>query len=244
VNAAGPFLQAVHSLVVNGEPPGPPSRLPITNELHGKVIFRDSKQAAPASSPMVICSDPTSLYFSPEDRAALLASDFPHRDQLLSELPSGLHFRHLGNNHLAILWEHVHAETPAGDPPDPQPEFNPLFPEIVTRGLASVIPRFHDYLLGTENLGAKMDGGYYTKTPSNLPLIDEYAAPRGAFICGALSGFGVMSACAAGELTALRISGKPLPAYANAFEIAAQADAERLGMEPSTPGSRPRDVQL
>jgi sarcosine oxidase subunit beta len=49
------------------------------------------------------------------------------------------------------------------------------------------------------------DGGYYTKTRKNRPLI------------GALSGFGVMAGCAAGELLAGHLTGSALPSYASAF---------------------------
>lgn len=216
----------------------------MTNELHGKVIFRDSISAVPKTAPMVIFANPTSLFFSPEDRADLAASDFPHREEWLSGLPSGLHFRRLGNMRLAVLWEHVHASSPVSDPPSPDPEFDPLYPELVIRGLASVIPRFRDYFRGNESLQTQMDGGYYTKTPKNLPLIDELPSPRGAFVCGALSGFGIMSSCAAGELAALRIFGKDLPAYSAAFELRSHLAEENRAPGSSIPGSQPREVQL
>ena len=40
---------------------------------------------------------------------------------------------------------------------------------------------------------------------------------EGAYIAGAFSGFGVMAACAAGDLLARHISGTALPDYAPAF---------------------------
>jgi hypothetical protein len=67
-----------------------------------------------------------------------------------------------------------------------------------------------------------VDGGMYTKTAENVPLIGPAPGPggrgsvRGAFVCGALSGYGIMAAHAAGELAALHATGaSSLPAYAS-----------------------------
>jgi glycine/D-amino acid oxidase-like deaminating enzyme len=64
----------------------------------------------------------------------------------------------------------------------------------------------------------RIDGGYYTRTIENRPLIDRLPV-EGAFVIGALSGFGLMSACAAGELLACHVTGDQLPAYAPAFSL-------------------------
>ena len=61
-----------------------------------------------------------------------------------------------------------------------------------------------------------VDGGYYTKLKKNRPLIGPLKIP-GAFVCGAFSGFGIMSACGAGELLARHITKSDLPDYADAF---------------------------
>ena len=42
---------------------------------------------------------------------------------------------------------------------------------------------------------------------------------EGAYLIGALSGFGVMAACGAGELLADHILGNQLPEYAPAFSL-------------------------
>ena len=67
--------------------------------------------------------------------------------------------------------------------------------------------------------GVSIDGGYYTKTPDNLPLIGPLAgAPSGSFVCAGLSGYGVMAANAAGDLLAAHVAGEALPpAYAATF---------------------------
>jgi glycine/D-amino acid oxidase-like deaminating enzyme len=47
----------------------------------------------------------------------------------------------------------------------------------------------------------------------------------GAFMAGALSGYGTMAACAAGELAAAWISGAERPAYATSLSPARYADS-------------------
>ncbi|MFQ3634057.1 MAG: FAD-dependent oxidoreductase, partial [Roseiflexus sp.] len=48
--------------------------------------------------------------------------------------------------------------------------------------------------------------------------------PRGSFVLGALSGYGIMAACGAAELLAAHISGSALPTYAAAFHPARYDD--------------------
>ena len=64
--------------------------------------------------------------------------------------------------------------------------------------------------------GLPVDGGYYCKTPDNRPLIGPLPI-KGAYIAGALSGYGVMGSQAAGELIAAHVAGAALPDYATAF---------------------------
>ena len=68
-----------------------------------------------------------------------------------------------------------------------------------------------------------IDGGYYIKTRENRPLIGPLPI-EGAYIVGALSGYGLMAACAAGELLAAHVCGAPLPHYAPAFLLARYED--------------------
>jgi glycine/D-amino acid oxidase-like deaminating enzyme len=77
-------------------------------------------------------------------------------------------------------------------------------------------------------------GGYYTMTEENWPLIGPMQAP-GAFIAGALSGYGSMAACATGAICAAWVAGRPIPAYARSFtrdrhsDTALMAELARLG---------------
>jgi sarcosine oxidase, subunit beta len=72
-----------------------------------------------------------------------------------------------------------------------------------------------------------MDGGYYTKTPENRPLIGELPI-NGAYIIGAMGGFGLMAACGAGELLTAHITKSALPDYARAFLPSRYDDPEYL----------------
>ena len=63
-----------------------------------------------------------------------------------------------------------------------------------------------------------VDGGYYTKTAENMPLVGPMPGPGGrgrlenGFVCGAVSGYGIMASHAAGELLAAHATGGALPA--------------------------------
>jgi glycine/D-amino acid oxidase-like deaminating enzyme len=61
-----------------------------------------------------------------------------------------------------------------------------------------------------------VDGGYYCKTPENRPLVGPLPV-EGAFIIAALSGIGLMSSHACGELLAAHVAGDKLPEYARWF---------------------------
>jgi glycine/D-amino acid oxidase-like deaminating enzyme len=80
-----------------------------------------------------------------------------------------------------------------------------------------MIPDLGVYL---ERMSAPViDGGYYTKTRENRPLISPLPV-SGAYVIGALSGFGIMAAPAAAELLSAYIAGSSLPTYAGAFDLA------------------------
>jgi glycine/D-amino acid oxidase-like deaminating enzyme len=64
-----------------------------------------------------------------------------------------------------------------------------------------------------------VDGGYYCKAPDNRPLIGPTGI-EGAYVLGALSGFGIMASQAAAELLAAHLLDTPLPDYAGAFHPA------------------------
>jgi glycine/D-amino acid oxidase-like deaminating enzyme len=61
-------------------------------------------------------------------------------------------------------------------------------------------------------------------TKENWPLIGPMRTP-GAFVAGALSGFGTMAACAAGSLCASWVMQRGLAPYANAHSPGRYVDA-------------------
>jgi len=69
----------------------------------------------------------------------------------------------------------------------------------------------------------QLDGGFYTKTRENRPLVGSMGVD-GAYVIGAVSGFGIMSACGVGELLATHVTGRALPSYASAFELSRYDD--------------------
>jgi glycine/D-amino acid oxidase-like deaminating enzyme len=205
VNAAGPLLKEVGRMVG--------LELPVFSELHLKMTFKDRLGVVPREAPMLIWIDPVQLPWSEEERVLLAESE--ETKPLLGELQPSVHTRPEGgpdSDILMGLWAyHI-------IPVEPVFPFSidPRYPEIVLRGLATMIPSLKAYLDRLPK--SVIDGGYYTKTRENRPLIGKLPV-EGAYIIGALSGFGVMAACGTGELLAAHLTGSELPHYAPAFVL-------------------------
>jgi len=95
--------------------------------------------------------------------------------------------------------------------------------EVALRGLSSMLPRLREYFGRTPR--PVIDGGYSLKTRENRLLAGPLPV-QGAYVIGAVSGYGIMSACAAGELLASHVAGNNLPSYAPAFSIARYDEPE------------------
>jgi glycine/D-amino acid oxidase-like deaminating enzyme len=192
--------------------------VPVFNELHGKVVFQDPLGIVPRNTPLMIWSDPVTLPWSEAERQALAAQH--HTRWLLDALPAGVHFRPEGgpaSPNLLLLWTyHLAPQEPVWPP-----RFAPEYAEVVLRGLTRMVPGLAVYL---ERLHKPVvEGGYYCKTRENRPLIGPLPVP-GAYLIGALSGYGIMAAMAAGELLAAYVVGDALPAYAPALAPGRYAD--------------------
>jgi glycine/D-amino acid oxidase-like deaminating enzyme len=98
-----------------------------------------------------------------------------------------------------------------------------MYTDVVLRGLATMIPGLSTYFDASAR--PHVDGGYYTKTRENRPLIGPMPLP-GSYVLGALSGYGVMAACGAAELVAAHLTGSKLPEYAPAFALERYEDVE------------------
>jgi len=202
VVATGPLLAATLDML--------DAELPVHTERHLKVAFKDHLGVVPRSAPMTIWMDPQQLDWSPEEERGLIEIG---RDDLLGELPGGCHFRPeggAGSRFLLALWGYdAHPVEPTFPVPD-----DPLYPEVMLRGLTTMIPGFEAYLV---HLPASfVDGGYYTRVPDNMPLVGPWG-PDGVVIASAVSGYGIMASAAVGELAAAHVLGRPLPDHAGPF---------------------------
>jgi glycine/D-amino acid oxidase-like deaminating enzyme len=211
VNAAGPFFRDVAGLL--GED------VPTSCIYQQKIAFEDRDNAIPRTMPFTVDLDGQSLPWTDEERA-LLAED-PDTARLLAPMPGGIHCRPDGTEAgkwIKLGWAFNNRAT---DPHGPDP-VDDQFPDIVLRAASRLHPGLKTYI-GRLPRGAHHYGGYYTLTDENWPLIGPMRTP-GAFLAGALSGFGTMAACEAGSLCAAWITGSPLPGYAKALSSARHAD--------------------
>jgi glycine/D-amino acid oxidase-like deaminating enzyme len=205
VLAAGPYLKRAGYLLGLD--------LPVFCELHSKIAFNDTLRAMPRNAPMAIWADPLNISWSAEERADLAESG--RHDHLLAELPAGAHGRPEGaGDSTSVLGVWTYDASPV-EPTFPL-DFDPAHPEVVLRGMARMIPAMVPYL---ERLPrCFVDGGYYTKTRENR-LLSGPLPVEGAYVIGALSGYGMMSSNGAADLLADHIAERPLPAYAPAFRL-------------------------
>ncbi|HSM12526.1 MAG TPA: FAD-binding oxidoreductase, partial [Thermoanaerobaculia bacterium] len=221
VDAAGPFAGDGAAMVG--------VELPLFHELHRKVFFDDERRLLPRASPLVCWNDPVTVDWSDEERAGL--EEDPETRGLVGELPAGVHFRPEGGregHHAILLWNY-HADPTERVFPIPE---DPLHVPVVLRGVARVAPAFVAYL--ERGRAPYVDGGYYTKTRDNRPLIGPLADPatgravEGAWMLCALSGFGIMASPAAGELLAAHLAGAALPDWSRAFLLGRYRDPAYL----------------
>jgi glycine/D-amino acid oxidase-like deaminating enzyme len=214
VNAAGPMLQNVCRMIG--------VELPVFHERHLKVAIKDTLNILPREAPLLIWEDPQNLGWEDEERQILAGSK--ETEWFLNKLPGGVHIRPEGgleSQNILFLW-----------PYDLKPA-KPVFPvtipayysEIALRGLVAMLPDIKAYL---ERMPKPfVDGGYYTKTRENRFLCGPLPVD-GAYVLGALSGYGLMAACGAGELLAAQISRSSLPEYAAAFTLERYEDPAYL----------------
>jgi glycine/D-amino acid oxidase-like deaminating enzyme len=211
VDAGGPMSAAIAEMAGIA--------LPLFSELHLKVAYRDHLAVLPRDAPMIIWSDTQRIDWDQEEREAL---EELGRHELLGRMPIFCHGRPEGgadSPFVVALWEyHGRVQEPTWPLLD-----DPLYPEVVMRGLATMVPGLDVYANRLPE--SSVDGGYYTKTAENRPLIGP-AGPRGFHLIAGLSGFGVMVAAGAGELLASHIVGHEPPPYADAFLLSRYEDPE------------------
>ncbi len=205
VIAAGPFVKPVAQMIG--------VELPTYSELHVKVAYSDHLGVFPRQAPLLIWIDPVKLPWDEDEREFLAESE--ETSWLLDEFPAGVHGRPEGGADspiILLLWTYDMEPAPEKFPLT----FDPHYPEIVLRGMSAIVPGLSAYFGRAPK--PVVDGGYYTKTKENRPLICPLPV-EGAYLIGALSGFGQMASCAAGELLAAHLAGNRLPDYEWAFRL-------------------------
>ena len=211
VNAAGPYLRDVAKML--GED------LPVKCVFQQKISFEDREGAILRDMPFTIDLDGQTLAWDEEDRE-LLASD-PKTRHYTEPKNGGIHCRPDGavnGKWIKLGWAYNEKES---NPQSEEP-IDPQFPDTVLRGASRLNPKLGAYIGKLPN-GVHHYGGYYTMTEENWPLIGKMKT-EGAFVAGALSGYGSMAACAAGELCASWVTGQSVPDYALSLGINRYAD--------------------
>jgi glycine/D-amino acid oxidase-like deaminating enzyme len=150
--------------------------------------MRDRGHTIPRSAPFVIWTDPIGAF------------------------PGGVHARPVDLVHgdeLYLIWTYETDQRPYKWPP----QFDEKYRKTCLDGCARMVPAMKSFPADTPGM---IDGGYYCKTPENRPLVGPLPV-RGAFVCGALSGSGLMAAHALGELVSQHVAEEQLPDYAKWF---------------------------
>lgn len=219
VNAAGPFAGNVATMLGVD--------LPIRNVFQQKIAFEDDSGAIPRTLPFSIDLDDQQLNWTAEERG-LLAED-PELRWLLNGISGGIHCRPEGGatgKWVKLGWAYNEEASEPEEEPINDRHFDPQFPEIVLRAASSLIPALGQYIDSFPSRCAHY-GGYYPMTRENWPIIGPLGVD-GAFVTGALSGFGSMAACAAGALCASWIAGRELPSYAKQLSLERYNDKELM----------------
>ncbi|HEY6960081.1 MAG TPA: FAD-dependent oxidoreductase, partial [Candidatus Limnocylindria bacterium] len=204
VDCAGPYAGDVAAMAG--------VELPVFNELHGKVAFRDEQHVVPRGAPFMIWADRQHLWVSDDERRAL---EGERLEWLAREYPAGVHLRPEGgpmSDALLLIWTYDERR----EKPSYPPTFEPAFAEICLRGLVHMLPGLARYVGHTPR--PVIDGGYYTETKENRPIIGPLPV-RGLYASCAFGGHGIMAAPGAARLLADHITGAPLAPYAHAFML-------------------------
>ena len=221
VNAAGPFADEIAAMIGVD--------LPLKNVYQQKLAFDDQHGAISRQLPFSLDLDDQELNWTDEERD-LLADD-PDMAWLLKPILGGAHCRPDGGDKrtwVKLGWAFNRESSEPQQELANDPHFNPNFPELILRATARLNPSLQRYS-ETFPSSSTHYGGYYPMTNENWPLIGPLGVD-GAFVIGALSGYGCMAACAAGAICAAWITDGNLPDYATQLSLA-RYDDEKLMTE-------------
>ena len=185
--------------------------------------------ALPREAPLTIWTDPVRLPWSEDERAEL--ADSEHL-RLLDEFPpacTGARGRRREPVGL-LIWTYDVEPVPPTFPV----QFDPAYAEIAIRGMAAWCRRWPVTCRACR-------GRSWTAATTRRRAQNRFLAGplplEGAFVIGALSGYGLMSSNTAADLLAAHITGAPLPPDARAFMLSRYDDPTYA--PPSPPGPTP-----
>jgi len=187
----------------------------VHNVFQQKIAFDDIGRAIPRTMPFSIDLDEHLIAWTDDERETLVSE--PSLAWLTKPISGGIHCRPDGGEHgswIKLGWAY---NTEASSPFNSAP-LDENFPDIVVRAASRLNPSLATYI-GRLPRKRTHYGGYYTMTTENWPLIGPMATDS-AFVIGALSGFGTMSACAAGSICADWIVGASLPVFGESLSLA------------------------
>jgi glycine/D-amino acid oxidase-like deaminating enzyme len=214
INAAGPYFKKVGKLCGLD--------LPVLTEVHLKVAFNDHLATVSRDAPLLIWDDRQSLEWDNDEREILVQDQ--ETKWLTEPFPSGAHTRPEGgaaSQTVLMLWEYQNKlMEPSSEPP-----LDEYYPEVSLRGMARMVPAIKKYFGHSPR--PTLDGGFYTKSRDNRPIVGPTSL-KGVYLIGAISGYGIMSACGIGELLSQHIVGKTLPSYSKAFSLERFSDSNYI----------------
>ena len=169
--------------------------LPIFSELHPKLALEDRLGVIPRDAPLVIWEDDQRLPWTDEERETLAESEERSR-HLLDTFPAGIHFRRRAATAPRrclcsgpITWSRP-------------PRFPvPLDPTSRDRAARHVDAGARPCCVSRKAAQVPRDGGYHSRHRRTGRSSVRCQSPAHTFFA-ALSGYGLMAACAGGELLA------------------------------------------
>ena len=209
VLAAGPFTDELARMLG--------VELAVESFLQRKILIPDPEGVIPRTMPFTVFADAQVLRWSVEERELIDAD--PGYSWLLEEFPGGLHVKPESKDLIKLGW--AYNRTP--EPPQWHPVDSIDFPSIVLKGATRFIPGLEQYAGDRIPTPVVQYSGYYTRTRENWPLIGPLEVD-GLYAVTALSGYGTMCACAAGELCADWMMDGALPNYAGHFHPDRRSD--------------------
>jgi len=129
--------------------------LPLTNEIHAKVIINDKDGVVPRDAPLVLYDDAINIDWTDNQRK-FLASD-SKLSWMTEQIKGGAHFRPLGGVNsieLVGIWTY-NADTDDGIPPPFHPAIDDYYGEIVLQGIAKFVPEMKRYVSSTIKIWLK-----------------------------------------------------------------------------------------